>query len=257
MKIKLVLSTFIGVLFIAGCSVQKQVAAPAKQTFTYDYKTPSSSRPGSANTLLALVRPAYAKGFSFSGTDVFANFQQAMAANIEELLIARGYTLKGPYASFDEMVFNDKKDADIALEIEIEPKFTASEGGWKTHAASFGQILLSSGSNTPVSYSYEGTISLIGKINIVGYEPLSKEKLLVKSIEIPSILNINISTSKWVASPAYDLAFFNDPNVYNALGAALQQQYKGIMQKIDAHFDPREFAALKAQIKELKAKKSY
>jgi hypothetical protein len=175
-----------------------------------------------------------------------------MANDIEELLIDRGFRLKGPYQSFDEMVFNDKKDADVAIEIEINPTFSAAQGGWKMRTP------FSLAKNPPSYYFFEGSVSLIGKINITCYEPLSKEKLLVKSVDIPSVTNISLTTySKSFDRPEFDRTFFNDPNVYNSLGKALQEQYKGILSKIDVHFDPQEFAALKPQIKELKAKKAY
>ncbi|MEO6520605.1 MAG: hypothetical protein ABIN91_02935 [Mucilaginibacter sp.] len=69
---------------------------------------------------------------------------------------------------------------------------------------------------------------------------------------------MNLTTfGKGYPRPVFNNAFFNDPNVYNAFGLALQEQYKAITQKIDAHFDPQEIASLKPQIKELKSKKGY
>lgn len=241
---------------IYGCSVQKSAstAVSSKQTFSYDYKTTTSTKPGSASTLMSLMRPKYAVNFAYQGNELFENFRKFMANDVEELLIDKGFRLKGPFQSFDEMVFNDKKDADVAIEIEIEPIFTAAQGGWTQKISTLDRLTQD---YSGIWYQYHGTVSLIGKINIVGKEPLSGEKLWVKSVEIPSIQNITITTTSKLQSKEVDDAFFNDPSVYNALGSALQQQYKGIMQKMDAHFDPQEFASLKPQIKELKAKKGY
>lgn len=96
-------------------------------------------------------------------------------------------------------------------------------------------------------YGYDGTVSLIGKINLIGIEPLSHEKIWLKSVDIPSIQNIQIHTSPHLQVNAVDINFLNDPNVYNALGAALQQQYHGILQQIDIYLDPREFRDLAPQ----------
>lgn len=240
-----------------GCSVQKSAPVVAKQTFTYDYKTSNTTKLGSAETVLSLIRPAYAASFEYKGIDVFENFRKNISNDVEELLIDKGFRLKGPFQSFDEMVFNDKKDADVAIEIEIDPDFTAAQGGWKVRISTMDKLMPSSTKFVAPWYSYQGTVSLIGKINIVGKEPLSGEKLWIKSVEIPSIQNIAINTTSKLTTMELNDEFLNDPGVYNALGSALQQQYKGIMQKMDAHFDPQEFTSLKPQIKELKAKKGY
>lgn len=239
-------------ILFGASATQKAIVAPPKQTFTFDYKTPSTIKPGSANITISLVRPRYAEKFAYENMELFTRFRDAMDKDVEELLSDKGFHLRGPYQSYDEMVFEDKKDADIAIQIEIMPELTAGQGGWRAYTP------FTLTGKAPTLYFFTGTVSLVGKINLTGFEPLSHEKLWIKSVDIPAITDINISTaSKDFESPAFNAAFFADPNVYNALGNALQQQYKGIMTKIDAHFDPREFTSLKSQIKELKSKKGY
>jgi hypothetical protein len=185
-------------------------------------------------------------------SDLFANFSQFTGNDIEELLIDKGFRVKGPYDSFDDMVFEDRKDADIAIDVEIVPQFTARDGSWHSYTNKF------SFQAPTTYYYYDGTVSLIGKINITGYEPLSKEKIWVKSVPIPPITNINITTSsKKLSAANLSNDFYNDPAVYNALGKALLEQYAATFRKIDVQLDPREFETLKTQIKELKKKKGY
>jgi len=238
-----------------GSAAQKHVAAAPKQTFTFDYKTKSPVAPGSANITLSLVRIRFADRISrFNSADIFTAFQRDFEKDLEELLVDKGFRIRGPYSLYDEMVFEDKKESDVGIEVEIEPRFTAAEGGWKAYQP----FQLSSTRQT--LYYYEGTVSLTGKINLTGYEPLSHERIWVKSVEMPSITNINVSTAiRDFTQPVNgdDPLFLNDANVYNALGNALQQQYQGILAKVDAYFDPREFTSLRPQIKELKSKKGY
>ncbi len=228
--------------------------AVTKQTFTYDYKTPHTVQPGAANVVVTLIRPYYANDFvrTFASSDVFVNFRKFIGDDIEELLIDKGYRIKNTYPSFDNLTYDEKKESDVAFQIEIVPTFTAAEGGWKRYVRMNWGI----GPNT-VEYGYDGTVSLIGKINLIGIEPMSHEKIWIKSVEIPSITNIQIHTSPHLQENTVDINFLNDPSVYNALGAALQQQYRGILQQIDTYLDPREFTDLKGQIKELKGKKVY
>lgn len=243
-------------LLFLGCAASKSTSTALKQTFNFDYKTPAIAKTGSADMLVNLVRPHYASEFKNDGSELFASFRQFMGKDIEELLIDKGFRVKGPYDSFDDMVFEDRKDADLAIEVEIVPEFSAREGSWKMY-----RPLIDAGNTTGIPrtyYAYDGTVSLIGKINLTGYEPLSREKIWVKSVPIPPITNINISTANRRLSAAnLNNDFYNDANVYNALGKALLEQYAGTFKKIDVQLDPREFATLRTQIKELKAKKGY
>lgn len=234
-----------------ACSSSKAVVT--KQTFTYDYKTPHTEKLGSANVLISLIRPYYATDFVQrygDESEIFSNFKKFIGDDIEELLIDKGYRIKSTHPTFEGMTYDEKKEVDVALIIEIVPSFTAEDGGWKEYHPLTWQY-----PNT-THYVYNASISLIGKINIYGIEPLSHEKIWIKSVDIPSIRNIHIKTGA-LDAPRIDVNFFNDNSVYNTLGGALQQQYRLIMQQIDTYLDPREFTDLKGQIKELKTRKVY
>src|SRR5437016_5148894 len=105
-----------GVFLINACFTAKQVVA-TKQTFTYDYKTTHTEKPGSAGILVTLVRPRYANEFvrQFGDADVFVNWRKFIGDDIEELLIDKGYRIKNAYTSFDNMTYDEKKDVDVAL----------------------------------------------------------------------------------------------------------------------------------------------
>lgn len=246
----------ISIFLLLACAAPRQASAPMKQTFNFDYKTSNIVKTGSADMLVNLVRPRYASDFTNGGSELFASFRQYMGKDIEELLIDKGFRVKGPYDSFDDMVFEDRKDADLAIEVEIVPEFAAREGTWRTF-----KPIIDVNNNTGVPrtyYAYDGTVSLIGKINLTAYEPLSREKIWVKSVPIPPITNINISThNRRLHGGNLSDEFYNDPNVHNAIGKALLDQYGGTFKKIDVQLDPREFASLRGQIKELKGKKGY
>lgn len=232
-------------LFIASCTATKQVEV-SKQTFTFDYAPKQERKPGSANMTLAFIKPYYATKFTSAGTELFSRFKDALSNDIEELIVAKGFSLKGPYTAFDEMVFGDKKTIDMAIKIEIEPEFTSVDGHWQQHVSIPYNI-----------YTYSGTASLVGKINISGIEPLTNERLLTKSVSIPNIENIQIESTGKYYRPLQNNEIFQDPGIYNAIGRALSQQYNGILEKIAAHFDAEELGSYKQQIKELKSTKRF
>jgi len=228
-----------------GSQQQKE----AKQTFTFDYTPKTSNKPGSSNMVLAFLKPTYAAQFQLSHNELFKNFQKGISSDVEELIIVKGFTLKGPYTAYDEMIYQDKKAVDMVITIEINPEFTSAEGHWTTHTSTYlGTI--------STTYTYAGKVSLVGKINISGVEPMSYQKIWSKSVSIPNIENIPITTSTSYSRMLSHTELLNtDPSVYNAIGAALQAQYEGIMNKMEAHFSAEELMSLKPQINELKGKK--
>lgn len=228
-------------------------STPAKEaatgrTITFDYTAKASNKPGSAQILIGLVRPSYAESFrKYSSQDIFRRFRASLGADVEELIIAKGFTIRGPYESRDEMLFSDKKDADIMVVVDVEPEFSNTRGNWKAKSS----IL----NGKVVGYTYKGTTSLTGKINMSGMEPLSGEKIWSKSVLIPTE-DLLIEGTQMFDSANND-ALMADPAVQQAVGEALERIYKGIMDKLAAHFEPEEFRSLKPQIKELKSKRGY
>jgi hypothetical protein len=244
-------------LFAVSCSAPKQATSPviAKQTFTFDYTPKESAKLGSASMVLAFIRPVYVSNFSYSGNELFRRFKTGLSGDIEELLIAKGFSLKGPYEGREEMVFEDKKIIDMAVNIEISPEFSSIQGEWssKYHVP----INLLGASNPYYTYSYNGKVSLTGKINIAGFEPLTNEKIWAKSVSIPNVENIPITTENTYTARLTDAQLMEDPAVYNTIGKALKTQYDGIMDKIAAHFNVEELKSLQTQIRELKSKKGF
>lgn len=230
-----------------GCSSSRSVSV-SKQTFTFDYTPTKSNKGGSTGMVVALIRPEYAKTFT-SRAELYNSFKTALGGDIEELIVGKGFNTKGPYLGYDEMTYEDKKIIDMAFLIEIAPEFKDNDGSWKSHLA-----IAEPGNYV---YSYKGTISLTGKINISGVEPLTRQKLWSKSVQIPNIENIPVETSTKYKRPLRGDEVLLDPNIYNAIGNALQQQYSGILSKIEAHFSPEEFMSYSSQIKELKSKKVF
>lgn len=231
-------------LFFGCTTAQKTVQS--KQTFSFDYTPKQTVQAGSVNMLLGLVHPYYVSTFQVSSSELFRQFRTAIGNDIEELIVAKGFNLKGPYESYDDMVFDDKKSTDVVIQIEMDPQFTAAEGTWKNVFTMNGWMV-----------TYSGKVSLIGKINLSGVEPLTNQKIWSKSVSIPPIENIIIETSQKYDHVLSGWELYQDPGVYNAVGQALSLQYKSIMEKIAAQINAEEFISMQQELTELKAKKGY
>jgi hypothetical protein len=237
------------------CTTAKSATAPTKQTFTFSYKTSHTVAPNSSDMVLALVRPYYANNFAYSNNEIFKSFRQYMGDDVNQLLNDKGFRLMNKtYYSLDEMTYDDKKTTDIVLIITLNADFKAGGGqGWLSHRP----FSLNQYSLPPLEWQFNGTVSLSPHLTIVGMEPLTGQKLFTKSLEVPSIENISIITSRNLPSNEFNESFFNDPSVYNALGTTLQASYTNCLQQMDTYIDPREIANYKSEVQELRSKKVY
>lgn len=245
MKRTLVSSIIIGLAFLTYiASTSTAVPIETRKVFTFDYTPKSFVKAGSANFLLAFTSPKFKHSdYNFlGGLDLYSKLQTSFQADTEEMLIAKGFNLKGTFATYDEMVFNDKKEVQLLFSIEIVPSITNISGGW----------IKGQNSNNQTIWAYEGVVTLGGKINISGIEPLTNEKVFVKSVIIPNVEYIQLD------SKGYYIDMMNAAkSLYNPMGEAYLKIYGNIIEKINAQFDPQEMLTLKGQIKELKAKKGY
>lgn len=237
------------VLFIFSACSAPQQAQQTKSTFTFDYTPKESVKAGSINMLLAMIQPYYGASFQPGSSELFKSFRNAIGKDIEELIVAKGFNLKGPYSSFDDMIFDDKKRSDVIIQIEMTPEFSAVQGQWKSR---YNPLVLGN-----FTYTYSGKVSLVGKINLTGIEPMTNQKIWSKSVQIPSIEDIVIETTGKYTRPLQGADVYEDPGIYNAVGKALSAQYAGIMNKVAAQINAEEFVSMQAEIKELKAKKGY
>src|ERR1700734_4022123 len=103
-----------------------------------------------------------------------------MGNDVEQLIIARGFSIFGPYATPDELVYRDKKNSDILLEISIVPDINLQNAKYKTHFK-YGLY----GTSTYV-YTFDGTVIMQGKIDLTAKAVWNNEILWKKSIPLPT-----------------------------------------------------------------------
>lgn len=237
--ISLAILAVAGATFI-GSSTQKQVAF---QTAQYSW-TPKETATKQNKITIGLVNPHYAEN-DLALYEPFRTFSKSLGADMEELITARGYTIRGPFKSWDEMVYSDKEACHIAIRIEVSPVFRVVEGGFVT-----------SGRCQDGSTGYklrDAVISISGKINLTAFEPITGEKVWAKSVEIPLNQTSRI-TSNGYCTKNIMLFIRDDAQVQNPIITLLQDGYGDILNKIDNHLDPSEFERLLPTINELKKK---
>lgn len=246
--------SIIGLLFALSllvASVTGKVAMESLNSPNFSYSPTATPDRGSADITMALISPIYSN-ISATG-EPFKSFKKSLESEILEALTAKGYAVRGPFASRDEMIFSDKESSHLALIIDIQPELAKASGAWKS-------VRMKSG-NTAYMF-HKGTVNVYGKVNLTAMEPISGEKMWAKSVSIPQQTTRVFTSSKVFTGSANTadlkvlsiLAEAGDANVANPLSEALEASFSDIMDKIWRHLDPEEFQRMKPKIAELKSK---
>lgn len=192
-------------------------------------------------------------GLSFS-TQYDQNYESqvrtAIGNGILDLLTKKGFNLAGPYGTFDDMTYGDKKKAYLAivpvLNIQFAEKITKTDNTAFTHIQ-----------------TVEGVVSIGGELLVNLIEPMTKELIMSKRINL-SDFNINKPFIKQAKVGSSGLMFdavaagnkLSD-NSDKALTEAINEFYTLAMSKIDKMISAEEIISYNQSVSELKGMKRF
>ena len=215
------LSTFvlITILSLAGCGIVPQASKPLMYPdnlpalgYSFDYVPVNETNTVRAS--IALINPTYSKStsadISFTILDnsikavamnneeikkICADYLNSIKSDFNETLIAKGYTLLGPFSNFGEMTYGEKEKSNLALLANINLKFQFIDTTDQNNAEIFSQNIKSGSRevNRKMVFSkfiqmiakFNGNLIVDGFIELVLVEPLTGEKMWIKQIKIP------------------------------------------------------------------------
>ena len=300
-------------LILTGCA--GRYAQPPRDTVTFDYVPATEAPPGSADVTFAVVGTKFVtttihqqalplqqalglqQGIPLPSTPPPFLFQQLMSnmtKDFEEMLTARGYTVRGAYPTLDEMIYPDKEGSDLILTAEV--KFSVDTRGFE-YKYEIGRMILSGCVMTPLALTavlagaatpqdsdrYQlyviGTGLIIGavilgtqgtgfkpsgqvqvgcEVELQAYEALTGELIWLKSIPIPSFTVTPTAIQREnLGLITWQKLMEMDNSFYSNIGRVFEAQYDEILNKIYIYLDPREMAIVKKQAMELRERKVY
>jgi hypothetical protein len=228
-------------VLIGGCAIP-QSGPPVNPNFVF---TPPDSAKATKNSMsIAILMPG-SKGSFFatygSGADAQStinNFLRAYQVDLEKVIIAKGFTTSGAYASYDEMTFAQKERSSLIMKPEISFNIAVQRG-------LFGE-------------ASKATVS--GTVVIEFLEPMSKEKVWIKHFDLPSTTqNVDVdlltdSRGRLAKGPDGSLLYGLTASSRNRL---LNDFYASAFAKIWEQLDSREISALKKDADKLKSRTNY
>lgn len=234
--------TVIALTFLAGCAT----TATQRYTPRFDYSPPKQAKPAAANITFAVVNASYPDRLP-----LFKEFSENMSKDFFEILTARGFTVRGPFHTYDDITFPDKKGSDLILIPDLQINPDATNVKWE-------QSLVSALLPGPPRFTGSGTVTITGRVNLVIAESLSREKMWTKSVDLPPV-RVPIEETQSYSMPGANMQLLieNESTIYNGVAKALEAQYKAILDRAYAYLDPDEIQLVKKQAQEIRAKKVY
>jgi hypothetical protein len=230
-------------LILISCGSVNQLATTKyNPQFTY---TPEQRTQISESSLsIAIIDPVFSDGKNNNLVEPYSSFVRNMADDFEESLNANGFKIKGPYRSRDEMVYGDKLNSDLAIEIEVE--ILSEKGDFGSRALSFGDALLYDN-----AYKLGGTFYHKGRIIITATDPIDGEKFWKKTVDIDRKAIVTDGELKFTGpvSTLTDEIVLSDVGIYNPVAKVLESYYAETMSNLSRQIDSREMEQVSKQIK--------
>ena len=179
---------------------------------------------------------------------ILSDFQRAMETDFEEMLLSRGFVFKGPFPSYEEMVYADRRDSDLMLhpQIEIQPRVNAKPA---EKSSVVGDILSIGGDSWVIE---SGTVALAGRVTLAVYEPMTRTRLWNRSISVPD------TTIRWQGELEYDVPPYSmaqimgEPQLQNNFARLMEDMYERTLQTASEYLDPEEMLVLREQAYEIR-----
>lgn len=243
------------ILLLSACGSTKSITSPTtvptlvqRVPAKFDFSPPSRAQTATTAITIAMVKPSYIGKNPEYFVNPFNEMAMLMASDFDELLTAKGFTIRGPFGSRDEMTYNDKVNTSFILEIGIElnPQFNRKYVT-VTRAPSFGQLLLDKNAPTITIYKMFGQATLGGNLVIKAKSAQYGELLWTKSLSLDAFSFDCPGQMIWDDVPQMNEELNKDNLVYNTLSRELEKLYTKALNLAWQQIDPAEMKTVAEQ----------
>jgi hypothetical protein len=257
-------------------------------TYSFSYEPTKEANPAKVNIALGhiLIR-ADNRCPSKRVGDLLSEMASALESAFQATLLAKGYTLSGPFDSREQMTYAEKEKAMLLLLPELTVKCSCEDSGLETLWEGKIRTISSEQVDQITTRLYRaqdqlavnrGNVKVAFSLDLVLYEPLTGEKLWLKSVKAPlanepyeyytRITHYTIWKGTVLGNPigGGPDSRWKDPNVTvidnadarpNAAAAALEKLFASSMQEFSKYFDPREIAQVVEDANKVRKLKRY
>lgn len=212
-------------------------SSDSKYAPTFTYKPETRVQVANTGITIAIIPILLSKTNTEDVVSPLKPFSSALQSEIEVLLIAKGYKIKGPFKSRDEMVFSDKKQSDFTLMISVN---------WDAkHNRDWKKIFGPGGFKVR-----NGDVTVQCDLDITAVSNFSGEKLWKKHLTLPQQHFTYEGSKDWDYKDVPFWTEYNgDKKLGNPMSRSLEDTYKQAMQLLWNQFDIDEMKSVVEEAK--------
>lgn len=222
----------------------KKETSPYLANFSYTPEHPKAR--GSSGVTFTISAPVYVsdtkstQGKDWRNSSSFSQLTAALKEDISEILVAKGFNVRGPFDSYDIIPYPEKKQIDLYLIPTLELFATWKDTNVETQNTGF----------SGKAYRGTGTIEISGRLVINLQEIMTRELMWTKGIPI------SYSFPYDVRFPYFDTGSrpFDMGLVIDSMAKGLEQQYSGILTTFSNLLNTEEMHVIKRQAQAAKSK---
>lgn len=240
-------------IILLGCTASKSTRANAPEIqrvpAKFDFVPPSRTSAGATGITIAIVKPTYVGKNPEYFVPPFNEMAESMGNDFEELLTAKGFTVRGPFGSRDEMVYNDKVNSSFILEVAIELNPQYNRKYQTTSKTNWGAVLNTTQPARIYTEHMSGEITLGGNLIINAKSSQYGELLWKKNIALGPSSFTYTGSQNWTGVPTMAEELNRDNKVYNTLSEELEKFYQRALSLAWQQIDPEEMKSIADQSK--------
>ncbi|MEO7982659.1 MAG: hypothetical protein ABI688_01130 [Bacteroidota bacterium] len=199
--------------------------------------------------MIAFVKPTYIGQNPEYYVPPFNEMAVSMGNDFEELLTAKGFTVRGPFGSRDEMLYNDKVNSSFVLEIGIDISPQYNRKYTTSNKTNWGGLLNPNAPLTTATQRMNGEVTLRGNLVINVKSSQYEELIWKKNIALESASFTYTGSLAWTGIPTMAEELNKDNQVYNILSSELQKFYMRALNLAWQQLDPAEMKTVAEQAK--------
>ena len=256
----------LGLMLLAGCETVPTTTdtGPRRQP-TFDFTPPEVAELGSSDVIFAITEASFSTlldSYTFRGAgratahpQMFRLFASNMASDFEEILVARGFAVRGPFDSFQTMTFPDRDESDLILtaEVDLVPAFEELTLEESLSGLDAINVVLGGNRSGPVNYRVGGSLAVQARVNLRITESVTNELMWTRSLDLGSVRANLLSESTYSEQ---ELTLVNllqrESAFYSELGIALESQYAKVMQTTWDFLNPTEMKIVSNQAQKVR-----
>jgi hypothetical protein len=217
------------------------------------FNLPKQEAASPVDVTFTVFNPSYktSGGLMWFSSKPFANLHSAVQQDIQKALMAKGFSIRGPFENYDLIPYQDKKKIDLFLSPAIELTVTLQD--LKERAENWWQA--------GADQIQTGNAEISGRIILEIKEITTQELMWIKTIpfknfSFPYFAKVSIEKYAQIKKSSSGKLYSYDP-LFNGMARGLEEQYPEIMNTFYKLLDPEEMTIIKKEARELKSKKGY